>query len=100
MNLAFHSDEIPTRICFEQPLSDDALMRFSAANEWLRVERDANGELIVMSPAGTDGGSTELEVGAEIYRPGNSPEVLYDPSSVHGTGPVTGFELVMARVWQ
>lgn len=35
-----------------------------------------------------------------IYRPGDSPEVLHDPSSVRGTGPVAGFELVMARVWQ
>jgi Uma2 family endonuclease len=36
----------------------------------------------------------------KIYRPGNSPEVLHEPSSVRGTGPVAGFELVMARVWQ
>ncbi len=36
----------------------------------------------------------------EIYRSGDSPEVLHEPSSVRGTGPVAGFELVMARVWQ
>ncbi len=36
----------------------------------------------------------------EIYRPGDSPEVVHEPSSVQGTGPVAGFELVMARVWQ
>jgi len=36
----------------------------------------------------------------EIYRPGDSPEVLHEPSSVQGTGPVAGFELVMARVWE
>jgi Uma2 family endonuclease len=198
MNLALDQDEMPVRIAFEQPLSNEALMRFSAENDWLRVERDANGELIVMSPAGADGGSTELEVGAELifwarkdgrgkafgansgftlpdssvrtadaawislarwnvltreqqesyspicpefvievrsksdrlktfqgklemwiangaevawlidperkvvemYRPGASPELLRDPSSVQGTGPVAGFELVMARVWQ
>jgi Uma2 family endonuclease len=35
----------------------------------------------------------------EIYRPGESSEVLHEPSSVHGSGPVAGFELVMARVW-
>ena len=34
-----------------------------------------------------------------IYRPGDSPEVLHDPSSVQGSGSVAGFELVMARVW-
>lgn len=36
----------------------------------------------------------------EIYRPGDVPEVLHGPSSVQGSGPVPGFELVMARVWQ
>jgi Uma2 family endonuclease len=66
MNLAFSEDTMPVRITFEQPLLDEALMRFSAENEWLRVERDANGELIVMSPAGAYGGSTELEVGTEL----------------------------------
>jgi Uma2 family endonuclease len=35
----------------------------------------------------------------EIFRPGDSPEVLHEPSSVQGSGPVAGFELVMARVW-
>ena len=30
-----------------------------------------------------------------IYRPGESPEVLHAPSSVHGTGPVAGFELIL-----
>jgi len=198
MNLAFSEDAMPVRITFERPLSDKALMRFSAANEALRVERDANGELIVMSPTGSEGSSWNAEITAEltiwarrdgrgrvfdsnggftlsdgsvraadaawvsfhrwnaltreqqqgyapicpefvielkspsdrlaelqakmqmwiangaevawlidperkvveIYRLGQSPEVLHEPSSVQGTGPVAGFELVMERVWQ
>ncbi len=35
----------------------------------------------------------------EIYRPGQEPDVLFDPSSVQGEGPVRGFELVMQRIW-
>ena len=35
-----------------------------------------------------------------IYRPGDAPEVLDTPSLVQGSGPVAGFELVMARVWE
>ena len=35
----------------------------------------------------------------EIYRPGGEPEVHEQPSSVQGTGPVTGFELVLERIW-
>jgi Uma2 family endonuclease len=35
----------------------------------------------------------------EVYRAGDEPDVHENPSSVQGTGPVRGFELVMARVW-
>jgi Uma2 family endonuclease len=34
-----------------------------------------------------------------IYRPGDDPEHLAHPTSVQGTGPIAGFELVMARIW-
>jgi Uma2 family endonuclease len=34
------------------------------------------------------------------YRPGEAAELLVDPSSVQGSGPVAGFELVMGRIWQ
>ncbi len=178
-------------------MTDDQLLRFCAVNDVWRVERDTNGEILVMTPAGFGssnmnvrisrlldewaeeyacGTTTEssggyslpdgsmrapdaawisferlrplsqkektgfppvcpefvielkspsdrlpeleakmnrwIENGAEvawlidperkvveIYRPGESPEVLHEPSSVQGSGPVAGFELVMARVW-
>ncbi len=35
----------------------------------------------------------------EIYRPGEEPEVHEEPTSVLGTGCVSGFCLVMERVW-
>ena len=198
MNLAFTESQLPIRIRFEQPLSDDALARFSSENDPLRIERDANGELIIMTPVHSDGGLIETRVlfeltlwaradgrgltfssnagftlpdgsmrapdaswislqrwnaltraqqqsyapicpefvievrsnsdrlinleakmemwianGAQlawlidperkavsIYRPGDSPELLHDPTSVQGTGPVAGFELVLSRIWQ
>lgn len=197
MNLALNESELPFRIRCRRPLSDDELFQFCAVNAPLRVERDANGELIVMSPTGLEGSSwnsqiiaelalwarqdgrgrvfdsnggftlrdgsmrapdaawvswgrwnslareeqkrfgricpefvtelrsesdrlSELEAkmyawiangaevawlidplrkAVEIHRPGESPEVRHEPSSVQGTGPVAGFELVMARVW-
>ena len=197
MNLAFTEDELPVHIRFEQPVSDDALVRFTSESGPLRFERDSNGELIVMTPVNSDGGAIEGDVyadlvfwaradgrgkafgpnagftlsdtsvraaaawmslsrwnaltreqqqsyapvcpefvievrsesdrlptlqakmqmwiatGAEvawlidpelravaIYRPGNSPELLQEPTSVQGTGPVAGFELVMSKIWQ
>ena len=198
MNFAFNEVELPIRISLDRPITDDELLRLSAENDPLRLERDANGELIVMSPTGTGGGRIETRVivelgiwaredgsgeaagsstgfklpdssvraadaawvslhrlnsvtaeerkgywpvcpefiieirsesdrlpelqakmeewianGAEIawlidpiekavtiYRPGEEPEHLDHPTSVQGTGPIAGFELVMARIWE
>jgi Uma2 family endonuclease len=198
MNFALAGVPLPLRFRPETPMSDEELMRFCAANDALRVERDANGEILVMTPAGgrtgkknsdliidlgiwarADGrgfvfesntgftlpdGSMrspdaawiertrwdalseedqeryspicpdfiielrsqsdslpELEEKMEqwiangaklawlidperqvvaVYRPGDQPEVHHHPTSVQGSGPVAGFELVMDRIWE
>jgi Uma2 family endonuclease len=66
MNLSLAEDELPVRLRFQRPLSDDELMRFCIENETVRVERDANGELIVMSPTGLEGSSWNIEIGVEL----------------------------------
>jgi Uma2 family endonuclease len=198
MNYALAEPEQTVRIRPDRPMSDEELMRFCEDNDIARIERDTNGELLLMSAAGNRTGRANLYVSqmlgnwadsdgrgygfdsstgftlpdgsmrmpdaswveakrwdamseadqdrfspicpdfvieirsksdrlktlqakmemwiangaevawlidperrvVEIYRPGDSPEVLHEPSSVQGTGPVAGFELVMARVWQ
>ncbi len=188
---------LPVRLRPQVPLTDDELLRFCAANDGLRVERDANGEILVMTPAGiktsrmnsritrlldewaeqdgrgiavdSNGGFTlpdgsmraadaawvhksrwdalsdadqarfapicpdfiielrspsdnlaELQAKVEqwmangarlawlidpieqevsVYRPGESPEVHHHPTSVQGSGPIAGFELMMTRIW-
>ena len=197
MNFELAESELPMRIRLERPMTDERLMRFAAEIEPLRVERDANGELIVMSPTGLEGSGFNSEIIADltiwarqdgrgkvfdsnggftlpdgsmrtpdaawlswqrwnalprseqkkfgrvvpefvielrsetdrlpvlqdkmriwiengvevawlidpeekavtIYRPGDEPEHLAHPTSVQGTGPIAGFELVMARIW-
>ncbi|SNS83110.1 Endonuclease, Uma2 family (restriction endonuclease fold) [Granulicella rosea] len=197
MNISLSETEFPVRLRFERPLTDEELMRFCSENDILRVERDANGELIVMSPSGLEGSSWNSEIIAElifwartdgrgkvfdsnggftlpdssmrspdaawvswsrwnalppeerkvfgritpefiielrsesdrlselqskmrtwldngvelawlidpqrkvieVYRPNEQPEIHEDPTSVQGTGPVRGFELVLSRVW-
>jgi Uma2 family endonuclease len=47
-------------------VTDDELMRLSAENEPMRFERDANGEIIVMSPSGIYGGGVEADVVTEL----------------------------------
>jgi Uma2 family endonuclease len=197
MNLELGEVELPVRLRFERPVTDEELLRFCAVNEIWRVERDVNGELIVMTPTGSEGSGFETEITVElgiwarrdgrgrafnsnagfrlpdgsvraadahwlswakwnsltreqrkgyapicpefvievrsesdrlaeleakmemwmgngvevgwlidpqeravtIYRAGEEAERLVDPSSVQGSGPVLGFELVMARIW-
>lgn len=197
MNLALKDASLPARLRFERPMTDDELFEFCALNETLQVERDANGELILMSPSGLEGDGLNAEItteltnwarrdgrgksfgsnagftlpdgsmrspdGAwmswarwkaldrkqqtrfgrvtpefvielrseddglaelqdkmkmwiangvelgwlidpkrrvvEVYRPYEEAEVHQNPTSVQGSGPVRGFELVMARVW-
>jgi Uma2 family endonuclease len=66
MNFAIADVPLPIRIRPSAPVSDDELMRFCRANEILRVERDANGELIVMSPAGADSGGKNSDITTDL----------------------------------
>ena len=197
MSFALSEIELPVRLSFERPMTDDELMRFCAVNDVLRVEREPNGEILVMTPANSKTSKMNMRIsrlldqwaeedgrgvafdssggfilpdgsmrnpdaawiersrwegltdaqqssfapvcpdfvielcspsdklpaaqakmeqwianGAEIgwlidpidkavtiYRPGAEPEHHANPTSVQGTGPIAGFELVMARVW-
>ena len=197
MILAIEQGLEPVRVRLDRPMTDGELRRFCAANEPARVERDANGDLIIMSPNFPAGNAIEGEIYAEVlfwarengrgkvfsatagftlpdgsmraadvawvdrrrwdalsakqldsftaltpefvievrsksdrlaplrekmeswitngaelgwlidperkvvevYRAGEAVEVFEDPTSVQGTGPVRGFELVMGRVW-
>ena len=43
------------------------------------------------------GSSTPSRRLVTIYRPGDEPEHFVRPTSVQGTGPIAGFELVMSE---
>jgi Uma2 family endonuclease len=66
MNFELAESELPMRIRLECPMTDERLMRFAAELEPLRVERDANGELIVMSPTGLEGSGQNSEIIADL----------------------------------
>ena len=63
MNFALQEMPLPLRFRPATPMSDEELMRFSAANEVLRVERDANGEILVMTPAGSRTSKINMRIG-------------------------------------
>ena len=73
MNLALNESGLPVRLRFDRPMTDEELMRFCAENETARVERDAKGELIVMSPPGSEGS-------------GWNSEIITEPEPVGATG--------------
>jgi Uma2 family endonuclease len=52
MNSALAGMRPPFRFRPETPMSDEDLMRFCAANDILRIEREVDGEIHVMTPAG------------------------------------------------
>jgi Uma2 family endonuclease len=66
MNVAFPEAAEPVRVRFATPMTDEELLRFCAENELARIERDANGELIIMSPVGFDGAGVEGDVYGEL----------------------------------
>jgi Uma2 family endonuclease len=66
MNLTLPEIDQPIRMRFTTPMTDEELLRFCAENELLRVERNADGELRLMSPTGTDGGNIELDIATEL----------------------------------
>jgi len=66
VNLALPEIDQPIRLRFDRPMTDEELLRFCARNDMARIERDANGELIVMSPTGMEGGGVEGDVFGEL----------------------------------
>jgi Uma2 family endonuclease len=73
----------PVRIRFDHPLSDEELLRFCAENDPCRVERDENGELIVMTPTVFEGGCVEGDVFGELrnWALQDGPGKAYGPNT-------------------
>jgi len=51
----------------DEPLDDRRFQQLCRSNPDLRLERTAEGELIVMSPAGSDSGRRNLDVAATLW---------------------------------
>jgi Uma2 family endonuclease len=66
MNLSISDSGFPVRLRFERRLTDDQLMRLSAENELLRIEREPNGELTVTSASGAECSGFETDVTLDL----------------------------------
>ena len=50
----------------ERPLNDEEFFEFCARNPGLRIEREANGEIIIMPPAGGETGYRNNEMSRQL----------------------------------
>jgi len=66
MSFALTQVDPPVVLRRDIPMTEAEFMSFCAANEPLRFERDANGEIIVMSPTGTEGGGFDTDITLEL----------------------------------
>ena len=57
---------LPVRLRPQVPMTDEELLRFCAANDDLRIERDKGGELILMTPAGGETGDKNSDIIADL----------------------------------
>ena len=62
MNLDLSSLPMPIRLRPETPMSDEDFMRFSDQNNPFRMEREPNGEILIMTPAGYKTGSMHRRI--------------------------------------
>ena len=68
MEIAFPIALLPMRLCLSQPMSDEELLWFCGKNDVLRIEREPNGELNVMSPSGSGTGNRNADVIFQLMR--------------------------------
>ncbi len=66
------------------PLTDDELIAFSRKNKPYRIEKNQEGELVVMTPVGNEGGVRESGVVAQL---------VYSDGSGQANGPNAGWNL-------
>jgi Uma2 family endonuclease len=66
MSFAVAELELPVRIRPLKPMSEEELLRFCAANEGLRIEREPDGELVIMTPAGGESNRREVFIAREL----------------------------------
>jgi Uma2 family endonuclease len=69
MQVVLPDQTLPVKLTLdpEAPMSDDEFFDFCMANRDLRMERTAQGEIIIVPPAGGESDHQSLDVGAELH---------------------------------
>jgi Uma2 family endonuclease len=98
-----------------EKFSDEEYWAFCMANPDLRLERTAEGEIVIAPPDGGESAYRTTQVMAElrlawlidgaaeavyVYRKGQAPRVRRHIAEIVGDGPVAGFVLNLNPVWE
>ena len=78
---------LPSTLRPSWPLTDDELIAFSRKNKPFRIERNASGEIQIMTPVGYEGGRIEIFVAREL------DYWAEEDGRGEASGPNTGFNL-------
>jgi Uma2 family endonuclease len=65
--LVVPADQLPLRIRPHTRLSDDALFEFCRINDALRIERTADGEIVIMAPTGGETGTRNFSLIGQFH---------------------------------
>lgn len=66
MQILVEESERPTAIQWERGMADDEYFQFCANNPDLRVERTAEGDIVIMPPAGFESGHRNHELNRQL----------------------------------
>jgi len=69
MHVALPESESPVKLVLdpEHPLTDDQYFAFCMANSNLRIERTAQGEIVIAPPAGGESDHRSVEVSSQLH---------------------------------
>lgn len=90
-------------------LTDAVFEQLCQQNPDLRLERTAQGDLIAMSPAGSERGRQNLSLSAQLwhwnqqvycYRPRQPVQLLNQPSRLSGETLLPNFVMDLTLIWQ
>jgi Uma2 family endonuclease len=66
-HMVLPADRLPVRLMWNPPMTDDEYFEFCAANQDVRFERSAKGEVIIVPPAGFESDNRNAEVVGQLW---------------------------------
>ena len=63
----FWTGYIPLEMPAKENMTDEEFFRFCAANKHIKIERDENGQILIMPPSGLESDNYSVDISGEIH---------------------------------